>query len=164
LSVAEESAQHAPATPGALPRLSEKPSRIIAQYVRFLIVGLSNAIVDLGVLNVLLYLWPTRDPLTLIAYNTVAVTLAILNSYLWNTRWTFHALATGSARERTLFVAQGALNVLLNNAVLLALTLLLRPAPDLGYFVASNLAKLCAMLTASSTSFTLLRTVVFRRR
>ena len=142
-----------------------KPSgHFIAQYARFTVVGLSNAAVDLGVLNALLYLHPTHDPLILVADNSLAVALAILNSYLWNTRWTFRPLATGSARQRALFIAQAILNILLNNAVLLLMTSLLHPTQGTAYLVASNVAKLIAMLTASTTSFMLLRTVVFRRR
>lgn len=160
----EESAEHAPAGQGAVQATPVRPRHVIGQYVRFIVVGLSNAVVDLGVLNLLLYLRPTHDPLMLVADNTIAVALAILNSYLWNTRWTFRLMVTGSARERALFVAQGGLNVVVNDVVLLAMTGVLQPTQGLWYLVASNAAKLIAMLTASTTSFILLRTVVFHRR
>lgn len=160
----EESTEHAPAGQGAVQATPDKPRYVIGQYVRFIVVGLSNAAVDLGVLNLLLYLRPTHDPLMLVADNTIAVALAILNSYLWNTRWTFRLMVTGSARERVLFVAQGGLNVVVNDAVLLAMTGVLQPTQGLWYLVASNTAKLIAMLTASTTSFILLRSVVFHRR
>ena len=134
------------------------------QYLRFCMVGVSNAVVDLAALNLLLLLYPTRSDLTLLVYNTVAVMLAILNSYLWNTRWTFHDQVTNSGRERALFVAQAILNIAINNVVLVVMTGLLPTQTGGWSILTANLAKLAAMFTASSTSFLLLHTFVFRAR
>lgn len=134
------------------------------QYARFLIVGVSNAVVDLAVLNALLWADPTRNPLTLVAYNTFAVALAILNSYLWNTRWTFRAEATHTNRERLLFLGQAIINILVNNLVLLGATELLPTTQGVTFLIWSNIAKLAAMIVASTLSFLLLRAVVFHRQ
>jgi putative flippase GtrA len=101
---------------------------------------------------------------TLLIYNTVAVMLAIFNSYLWNTRWTFHEQATRSRRERTLFVAQALLNIAINNAVLFFMTDLLPTQTGEWSVFTANLAKLAAMVAASTISFLLLRSVVFRSK
>ena len=143
------------------PEKRRKPSTGL-QYLRFCMVGVSNAVVDLGVLNLLLLLYPTRSDLTLLLYNTIAVMLAILNSYLWNTRWTFHDQATRSHRERTLFVAQAILNIAVNNLVLFFMTDLLPTQAGEWSLFSANLAKLAGMMTASSMSFLLLRFVVYR--
>lgn len=137
-------------------------SAIAMQYIRFCVVGLSNALVDLGILNLLLLAHPTRNPLVLLLDNTLAVSLAILNSWLWNTRWTFRAQVTHRPRQRVLFAGQAALNVVTNNLILLGVTGMIPPSAGLSTLVASNLAKLGAMLAASTMSFLLLRTTVFR--
>jgi len=144
--------------------LGGAPPRTGARYGRFLVVGFSNALVDLGVLNLLLVLYPTHAVLNLLADNTVAVALAILNSYLWNTRWTFRATATGGVRQRVLFGLQALLNIALNNLVLFSLSGLLPSTSGIGYLIGSNAVKLVAMFVASTASFVLLRTVVFRAR
>ncbi len=46
-------------------------------------------LVDVGALNLLLFLAPTGSPELLVLYNVVALVLANANSYLWNTLWTF---------------------------------------------------------------------------
>ncbi len=145
------------------PEKRRKPSTGL-QYLRFCLVGVSNAVVDLGALNLLLLLYPTRSDLTLLLYNTVAVMLAILNSYLWNTRWTFQEQATRSRRERTLFVAQAILNIAINNVVLFYMTDLMPSQTGEWSIFSANLAKLAAMVAASTISFLLLRTVVYRPR
>lgn len=134
------------------------------QFVRFCTVGISNAAVDLGALNLLLLLYPTQSDLTLLLYNTIAVALAILNSYLWNTRWTFHDQVTSTRRERVLFVSQALLNIAINNAVLFGLTDLLPTETGTWSMLTANLAKLVAMFASSGLSFILLRTIVFRAR
>jgi putative flippase GtrA len=143
------------------PEQRNKPSTGL-QYLRFCAVGVSNAVVDLGALNLLLLLYPTRSDLTLLLYNTIAVILAIANSYLWNTRWTFYDQTTSSTRERMLFVAQALLNIAINNIVLFSMTDLLPMETGEWSIFSANLAKLAAMVAASSISFVLLRTVVFR--
>ena len=55
------------------------------RFSKFSVVGLSNAAIDIGVLNLFLWLEPTREVTLLVLYNGVALVLANLNSYIWNT-------------------------------------------------------------------------------
>jgi putative flippase GtrA len=136
----------------------------LRQYVRFLVVGASNAIVDLGLLNVLTALRPPHDALIFAGENSIAVACALINSYVWNARWTFRGQGTRTLRERALFFAQALLNLLLNNVVLLTVMGLLPGGQGVWPALATNIAKVCAMLAASTTSFILLHAVVFRSR
>ena len=138
--------------------------RVLAwrQYGQFATVGFVNAAVDLGILNILMAVFPTTSRLGLTVENSLAVALAILNSYLWNTRWTFRRQADGSARQLTLFVAQSVLNIGINDLVLI-LTAGQVHALHIGpHWVKVNLAKGVAMAFASSMSFFVMRLVVFR--
>jgi putative flippase GtrA len=148
--------------PRAAPTL--KVSHAVSRYARFLLVGVSNSVIDLGLLNLLTALNPPHDQLLFAGENSIAVAGALLNSYIWNARWTFAGQSTGSLRERVLFFAQALLNLLLNNVVLLGVMALLPDGQGLWLTLATNFAKLCAMAVASSVSFILLRAVVFRPR
>jgi len=54
------------------------------QFVRFAIVGTGNTIIDIGLLNWLIYLgWPV------LLANTVAFIFAATNSFFFNKYWTF---------------------------------------------------------------------------
>jgi putative flippase GtrA len=136
--------------------------RTLRQYIRFLVVGASNALIDLGLLNLLAALVPPHDALVFAGENSVAVACALLNSYVWNARWTFRGQGTGTARERALFFAQALLNLLLNTVVLLTVVALLPGGQGAWPALATTVAKVCAMVVASTTSFVLLRAVVFR--
>jgi len=137
----------------------------LRQLIRFLAVGVSNAVIDVGVFNALILGLPTHSTVHLIAYNTIAVIAAITNSYLWNTRWTFRAeratTRRGRWRQRSGFIAQSLINIVLNDAVLGTAVSLIRLA-HLSPTLTNNAAKLAAMFVSSSASFLIMKFVVFR--
>ena len=149
-----------------LARLRTKPPRR-KRFGKFLAVGASNAVVDLGVFNFFVLVNPTRSAGLNVVYNTVAVIGAIVNSYFWNSRWTFSDVierAGGRWRQRMLFLAQGGINLAVSDAVVLGLALLLGSSRVLPAAVVSNVSKVVAMFTASAVSYLLMHYVVFRVR
>jgi putative flippase GtrA len=135
------------------------------RFSKFTLVGFVNAVVDIGTLNLFLWLAPTRDPSLLALYNGVALVLANLNSYFWNTRWTFRGRAQRrNPRQRLLFTLQALFNICISNGLFF---LLIRPVliyTDIPTYLAGNVAKLISVAVASTVSFFLLRYVVFSRK
>jgi putative flippase GtrA len=134
------------------------------QYARFSLVGTSNALVDLGTMNLLLLIWPTRSPGMLVLYGLVALTMTNANSYLWNTLWTFKRRSRHSAKQVGMFAAQAALSIGVSTLVLWVVAHGLVAYANLPPLVGGNIAKLYSMLVGSTTSFFLLRYLVFRPR
>lgn len=137
--------------------------RALKRYSKFLIVGTVNAGVDLGVLNILIALAPAKSAATLTFYNTIAVVLAIVTSYILNRRFTFSDLSTGSTRERILFFMQGVVNVFLNDLTMVGLSTYLLNHKSLSLFLGSNVGKALAMLVSSTASYLFMRYLVFRK-
>ena len=133
------------------------------KYAQFSLVGVSNALVDLGVLNLLL-LAPTRDPELLVGFNIVALVLTNANSYLWNTLWTFRHQARHDAKQVSMFGAQALLNIGIANLVLWGLAYGLVAYTDFSAQFSGNVAKAGSMLVASTIGFLFLRIFVFRKR
>jgi putative flippase GtrA len=135
------------------------------RYARFSLVGVSNALVDLGAINLLLFVHPTREPWLLVLYNLLALAITNANSYLWNTLWTFRHHARHDARQMGMFTLQGVLNAAIASAVLWSVAhLLLSFYPALPAQVAGNIAKVASMLVASSASFLFLHFLVFNKK
>jgi putative flippase GtrA len=132
-----------------------------AAQAEFSVVGVGNAVVDLGTLNLLLWLWPTGDPGMLALYNTVALLCANANSYLWNTTWTFRRQAkrTDLLQKRIGFAGQAILNIGVNNALFWVAVGWLAATP-LPVVVGQNIAKVFSTVLASALSFVVLRHVV----
>src|SRR5215213_106121 len=131
------------------------------RYAQFSLVGASNALVDLGTLNLLLLLVPTRSPAALVLYNLLALALTNANSYLWNSLWTFRHHARHDAGQLGMFALQAALSLGVGSLVLWLVARGLVVYEDLSPLVAGNTAKVLSMLVGSTTSFVFLRFFVF---
>lgn len=59
------------------------------QILRFALAGGLNTLVDLLILNGLLWLFPTDSSSMLLAYNSLAYSTGAINSFLLNKYWTF---------------------------------------------------------------------------
>jgi putative flippase GtrA len=77
--------------------------RLLRQVLRFGLVGGLNTLVDLLVLNGLLWLFPTTSSLMLLAYNSLAYSLGAVNSFLLNKYWTFGQKQRTTRRELARF-------------------------------------------------------------
>jgi membrane protein DedA with SNARE-associated domain/putative flippase GtrA len=133
------------------------------KYAQFSLVGISNAMVDLGVLNLLLLIYPTRSPEILVLYNLVALSLTNANSYLWNTLWTFRHHARHDAKQVGAFGLQAAVGIGVSSIVLWLVAHGLVTYANFPPLIGGNVAKLTSMLVGSTTSFLLLRFFIFRR-
>ena len=56
---------------------------------RFVLVGISNTLVDLGILNLLVYFWGTVHVYSYSLYKSISFVFALLNSYFLNRYFTF---------------------------------------------------------------------------
>ena len=131
------------------------------KYAQFSLVGASNMLVDVGVFNLLLLLWPTHLPELLITYNAAALVLANANSYVWNTLWTFRDQARHNAKQVSLFTAQGLLNAGVGSLLLWLVAHGLNAYIELSPLLSGNIAKAISMLVASTMSFVFLWYFVF---
>ncbi len=142
------------------------PRRHWRRIAVFLAVGTSNAFVDLGVFNLILLAAPSRSPVRLAAYNTIAIVAAMANSYLWNSRLTFrdrHARrGRGLWRQRVLFGVQAVVNIVINDVVLGVVAELLNMTGLLPPRLAGNAAKVVAMGSSSLISYLIMHFLVFR--
>lgn len=72
----------------------------IGQFVKFALVGVMNTVVDFLVFQLLNLVFHWTYGAQVISYCA-----GVLNSYIWNSRWTFRAQHRRSAREAISFVA-----------------------------------------------------------
>jgi putative flippase GtrA len=134
------------------------------RFSKFSIVGLSNAVIDIGVLNLFLWLQPTREVYLLVIYNGIALVLANLNSYLWNTLWTFRGRAEHDLRQIVLFALQVLVNIGVSSALFWALIHPIIVYTEVPTYLAGNVAKIISVTVASTISFFIMRYVVFSRK
>lgn len=132
----------------------------ILQVAHFSVIGLFNALVDIGSLNLLLIIWPTTDKQMLLLFNSIAYTLAVTNSYIWNSRLTFREHAEFNTREKIFFVGQAIVSLLISNTVFILGVSILELLP-LSHWITNNIAKGLAMFLSSTASFFFMKYLVF---
>lgn len=142
----------------------EKLKKGGARFSKFTVVGGINAAVDIGVLNLLLVLEPTRDPSTIVLYNAVALVLANLNSYVWNSLWTFKGRAAFDSYQTMTFIGQALVNIGISSALFYVLVRPVMINTEVSAYVAGNVAKVVSISVASTISYFLMRYLVFSRR
>ncbi|QHS21513.1 GtrA family protein [Virgibacillus sp. MSP4-1] len=131
------------------------------QFMQFSVIGVANAAIDIGVLNLLLLFFHTEDQGLLLFYNTIAYTLAVANSYFWNASFTFRRSAEGSNWQRLTFIGQGIVSLGVNNFVFFIGNLLLAFI-GIPNWLRYNIAKGLAMFLSFLASFFMIKYLVFR--
>ena len=134
------------------------------RFSMFTAVGVANFVVDVGVLNLFLWLAPTREPALLALYNCVALVAANVNSYVWNAMWTFRGRVERGPRQKVLFALQALLGAAIGSAVFWVLVRTLLVYADWPAYYAGNVAKVVSVAVASTIGFFLMRYLVFSRK
>ena len=85
----------------------------LVQFIKFNVVGIANTAVDF-----LIYTLLTALNVNLYAAQAIGYACGMVNSYFWNSRWTFREEHRRSAREIALFIAVNLVSLGVGEAVL----------------------------------------------
>jgi putative flippase GtrA len=131
-------------------------SSTFQQFLRYCLVGGVNTGVDLLMLNILLWRFPTHNVQVLVAYNSVAYSCGALSSFFLNKYWTFRRTQRPTAREVVRFVISVLLEVLYSNVLIWLAGKALQPfIPNITLW--GNASKLVAVVIGAVLSYSLMR-------
>ena len=133
---------------------------LLIKILRFSLVGILNTIVDIVVLNILLWISPTSDLWQILAYNSVACIVAACNSFLWNKYWTFKYRGPITHQLVLRFAAVSVVSMLGNNFILWVFIRLF-PSTITGAGLGAILLKLAVGASMMALSFIGQVTLVF---
>ena len=140
------------------PRRSSVPG----QFVRFAFVGGLNTGIDLLILNGFLWLFPTRNSLLLLLYNSFAYIIGAVNSFFLNKYWTFGRRQKTSAGELLRFALTTLAGVVCSNTIIWLVSTYFHPLVANATLWA-NVSKLFAICGTVLISFLCMRLWVFVR-
>ena len=126
------------------------------QFLRYCLVGGANTIIDLLMLNVLLWRFPTNNVQILVLYNSVAYTSGALSSFFLNKYWTFRRKQKITSREVVRFTISLVLEVIYSSALIWLAGKALQPLianPTLW----GNASKLIAVAIGTVISYSFMR-------
>jgi putative flippase GtrA len=76
---------------------------VLLQIAKFVAVGGLNTLLDLGILNTLIFLSGIAAGWWYSIFKGISFIVAVINSYFWNKYWTFGASGTASIKEFSQF-------------------------------------------------------------
>ncbi len=116
----------------------------LAQFARFGLVGGLNTLIDLLILNGLLWLVPTRSTGLLLIFNSIAYSVGAINSFLLNKYWTFRVAGRAQPQEVGRFALTTLAGIACNTLILWVMSSLLHPVL-LSAVLWANASKLVAI-------------------
>ncbi len=133
------------------------------QIVRYCLVGGLNTIVDIGILNILLWRFSTHNVQFLTIYNAIAYSGGAISSFFLNKYWTFGRTHKPTAKEVVRFVISLVLEILYSSALVWLAGRALQPfIPN--PTVWGNASKLVAVVGGAILSYLLMRFWIFANR
>lgn len=88
---------------------------VIYQLAKFVLVGGMNFLIDMGVLNFLIFYTGVASGATQSGFKGISFCVAVINSYLWNKFWTFKRSSTEKvSQEFFQFIVVSIIGLLIN--------------------------------------------------
>lgn len=90
------------------------------QLAKFGLIGVANFVVDLGIFSLFVWMTGITEGPAIILFNVISVSIAIINSYIWNKFWSFGERSTDEAKIRKQFfqfVAVSVAGLIINTLV-----------------------------------------------
>lgn len=137
--------------------------RIFYQFLRYCLVGGVNTLIDIGMLNVLLWRFPTYNVRMLVIYNSVAYTSGALSSFFLNKYWTFRHKHRTTRGEVIRFIIILLLEIVYSNGLIWLAGKLLQPVIS-NATLWGNASKLLAVASGAVLSFAFMRFWAFAER
>lgn len=145
----------------------------IKQAIKFVFVGILNTLVDLGVLNILIWTSGISSGIGYSAFKGVSFTVAVINSYFLNKFWTFKKRGTeGAKREFIQFFTVSLVGFGINVGVATLVVNVIGPPTflfniagrDIGIEpkIWANFGAICATLAAMTWNFLGYKFIVFK--
>ncbi len=135
---------------------------VLWQFAKFGLVGVSNTVIDFGVLNLLSNLTGVTFGFQASLIDAVAFLAALVNSYIWNSHWTFSNNKARNFKEFFIFFVVTFIGLLINTAVIYVVTKLITHPASISPKLWLNIAKLIATLTTMFWNFSGFKFLVFK--
>ena len=135
-------------------------SSLFWQWFRYCLVGVANTLIDVLVLNILLWRFPTTQVQILVIYNSLAYIAGATSSFFLNKYWTFGREQRPTSQEVGRFLLSMSLEILSSNGLLWLIGNVLHPFLA-NAMVWGNASKLLAVALNTVLSYLIMRFWIF---
>ncbi len=145
---------------------ADRIKRLIKQFSKFFIVGIANTAIDFAVLNAEMFVTGITSGSSLIFFNIVSFSVAVINSYFMNKYWTFEDKRPDgekTAVKFSQFIGVSLVGISINSAIVFAFATFVSPIMGLSPQIWVNIGKLLATGISLIWNFVGYKLWVFKR-
>lgn len=137
--------------------------RVFEQFGKFAAVGTLNTLLDLGVLNLLIFVFNISSGAYYSGFKAISFLIATTNSYFWNKFWTFQSKLPVTAGEYARFAAFTLVGTLINVSVASIVVNVIGAPYGIDVKLWANIGALIAVAASFLWNFLSYRNIVFRK-
>ena len=119
---------------------------IVVQFAKFASIGGLNTLLDLGVLNLLIFFSGFAAGYWYSLFKAVSFIVANTNSYFWNKYWTFGSSESANVKEFSQFLTVSAVGFGFNVATAVLVVNLIGPVGGISLIVWANIGAISATI------------------
>ncbi len=135
------------------------------QLAKFLVVGVLNTLVDLGVMNFLIYLTGITIGIWYSVFKSIGFIAAVINSFFWNKFWVFEKRGISEAgKEFSKFFVVSTIGIILNVSVAYVLINVIGAPAGISPKIWGNIAAVAAGIVVFSWNFLGYKILVFSKK
>ncbi|GHO72184.1 hypothetical protein KSC_110760 [Ktedonobacter sp. SOSP1-52] len=138
-------------------------SSLLWQWFRYCLVGVTNTLIDVLVLSILLWCFPTDQVQILVVYNSLAYLSGATSSFFLNKYWTFGRQQRPTLQEVSRFLLSLLLEILSSNGLLWLIGTALHPLL-VNALLWGTATKLLTVAANTVLSYLIMRCWIFRDR
>ena len=136
---------------------------IFFQFAKFFLVGVSNTFIDLGILNLLMWVFAASSGVSYSIFKALSFGCSVVNSYFWNKFWTFQNGTKASTREFSGFCLIAGIGFFLNVGIASLIVNVLGPQLGLSQEIWANIGAIIAICCVSAWSFLGYKFIIFKK-
>lgn len=137
---------------------------IFRQAIKFVLVGAFNTVIDLAVLNILIFISGISAGLGYSVFKGISFTAAVINSYFLNKSWTFQKGAGGETRKEFIsFFIASVIGFVINVSAASAVVNFIGPQLGISPKIWANVGAIVATLFAMVWNFLAYKFIVFKK-
>lgn len=137
--------------------------RFFNQFGRYAAIGFTNAAVDFGVLNLLIYLTNISGGIQYTLFKGISFICAVIPSFFWNKYWAFNAGKTGKGGTEFLkFMSVMVIAIFVNDGAASLVVNYIHPLAGLGTAAWANIGAIAGSAVSLIFSFVGFKVTVFK--
>ncbi len=144
-----------------IPRLG-----FLFQLAKFGLIGVANFVVDLGIFSLFIWMTGIATGTSIIFFKIISVSVAIINSYIWNKFWSFEEKRTDEKilrRQFFQFIGVSIIGLVLNTAITYSLVTFAGSLVGIPSATWATLSSAIASVVVLSWNFVGYKFFVFKR-